>query len=115
MNRNDKGEEKEVKGLCEFLKYDQNPLLIVCRVKEEGINWLKEIREELTFQVSSYLYNYRIQPVKIEDKIETKGYGSTISFYTPKILDFSKNTESIDVLFDLAKNQYYNGLSGQAR
>lgn len=111
MNRNDKSEEKEVEGYCDFLKYDQNHLLIVCRVEEEGINWLKEIREEIIIKDASYLYNYRIQPVNNGDKIEIKGSGSYISFYTPKILDFSKNTEFIDVLLCVGNNQYYNGIT----
>ena len=77
---------------CVFRKYDDNPLLIVCSFSNEGENWLKEITEEKTYNDSNVKYNFRIQPVKNEEKIIDKTASGTLIFrVAPSVLDFTKS------------------------
>ena len=78
MNENDKGEKKEAEGSCNFLKYDNNPLYLVCWVNGEKTNWLNEITAVEKVENYHIQYNYKIQPVKNEAKIQYKGTGSFI-------------------------------------
>ena len=63
-------EKGEHENDCLLRKYDAHPLLITCSMKYNGKNWLKEIKEEKQFINSHIKYNFRIQPVKNEEKIE---------------------------------------------
>jgi hypothetical protein len=76
---------------CSFRKYENNPLLLVCWVKD-GVFWLKEIKEEIILDNINIKYNFRIQPVNnIKKIISDRGEkGSFIMFLYPEILDFTK-------------------------
>ena len=60
MNENDKGEKKQTEKSCGFLKYDNNPLYLVCWVNGEKANWLDEITAEEKIEKYHIQYNYKI-------------------------------------------------------
>jgi len=64
---NQKNEDKEFRYL--FRKYDNNPLLLICRPFEEGEFWLVETRNEIKITSHSIKYNFIIEPSNINDKI----------------------------------------------
>ena len=78
---------------CSIRKYEINPLLITCVMNNDGIYHLKEINEEIQFIKAHLRYNFRIQPVKNEEKIylSDKNKGTWILWLCPKVLDFTKN------------------------
>ena len=67
---NEKGETASSE--CKIKKDEGMPLLVLCNPRLDGISWLKEIKEEKIFSESSIKYNFRIQPVKNEEKIRCK-------------------------------------------
>jgi hypothetical protein len=81
----------EKESSCSFRKYENNPLLLVCFVKD-GVFWLKEIEEEIILDDINIKYNFRIQPVNNNKKIisDRGEKGSFIFFLFPEILDFTK-------------------------
>ena len=109
LNKDNEGTITEIESGCSFVKYDGNPLYLICLTNYEGTNWLKEIENELIINNQNIQYNYRIQPVKNEEKIETKETGSVIVFYHPTILDFSKNNGPLSILYF---TEFPNNLDG---
>ena len=81
----------EKSSKCSFRKYENSPLLLVCFV-EDGIFWLKDIKEEIILDDINIKYNFRIQPVTNTKKIisDRNENGSFIFFLYPEILDFTK-------------------------
>ena len=111
INKDSSGTESEMKGECSFLKYDNNPLFLVCWVNKEGENRLKEITEEIIINDKNVLYNNRIQPVKNDEIIQYHGSGSFFSWYYPKVLDFSQNDNNISIIYNIENPNSLNGLS----
>ena len=111
INKNSEGIEDEYNSKCKFRKYDANPLIIICWINYPGTNWLKEIKEEKLIDNNNILYNFRIQPVKNEDKIDYDGASSIIKEYYPKILDFTKKDGPLYVYFRLEIVEGLNGLT----
>ena len=111
INKNSEGIEDEYDSKCKFRKYDANPLIIICSINYPGTNWLKEIKEEKLIDNNNILYNFRIQPVKNEDKIDYDGTSSKIKEYYPKILDFTKKDGPLYVYFRLQTVEGLNGLT----
>ena len=111
MNENDKGEKKEAEGSCNFLKYDNNPLYLVCWINGEKINWLNEITSEEKVENKNILYNYKIQKLKNEEKIQYKGDGSFIYRYHPKVIDFTKNSGPISIIYWIEDPKNLKGLT----
>ena len=111
INKDDEGIECEFPNECYFFKYDNYPLYIACFVNQEGENKLVEIEKEIKFEKYSELYNYRIQPVKNNEIIKHKGYGSFIYWYYPKVLDFTKNTGNTSILFNIENPDSLDGLT----
>ena len=76
---------------CYIKKYEDNPLLITCSPPNIGKFWLKEIKKEIIINDTNIRYNFRIQPVKNEERIYHSGKdkGSWIVWLYPEILDFS--------------------------
>jgi hypothetical protein len=100
INENDKGEKIEKENSCNFLKYDNNPLYLVCWANGEGKNRLKEIKEEITIKDNNIQYDYKIKPVNNEEKIQySSPSGSFIFWYYPKVLDFTKNSGPISIYY----------------
>jgi hypothetical protein len=117
---------------CTFKKYDDNPLLIICTSPVPSLGkffYLKEIKEEIIYNDTHIRYNFRIQPVKNEEKIyySENDKGDYIKMLCPEILDFlkkdslyidyvSSNTDSLKgITFnkdkgDLSCEQIINGL-----
>jgi len=96
---------------CVFRKYDDNPLLIVCSFSNEGENWLKEITEEKTYNDSNVKYNFRIQPVKNEEKIIDKTASGTLIFrVAPSVLDFTKS-DSLTIDYAMESPKSLTGLT----
>ena len=108
-NKNSEGIEDEYDAKCIFRKYDANPLLILCWLNYPGTNWLKEIKEEKLIDDNNILYNFRIQPVKNEDKIDydEKNFLSIFTNY-PRVLDFTKNDDSLFIYLHMASTDYYS-------
>jgi len=76
---------------CSFRKYENTALLLVCWA-EDGVFWLKEIKEEIILNDINIKYNFRIQPVNNIKKIITdrREKGSFIFYLYPEVLDFTK-------------------------
>ena len=127
-----KNENGSSTGKCTFKKYDDNPLLIICKSPVPSLGkffYLKEIKEEIIYSDTNIRYNFRIQPVKNEEKIyySENDKGDYIKMLCPEILDFlkkdslyidyvSSNTDSLKgITFnkdkgDLSCEQIINGL-----
>ena len=104
--------EKEVKTQCSFVKYEINPLFLLCKIEDEGKYWLKEIKEEIIVDENNIQYNYKIQPVKLEEPIIIKGDGRFIYWSYPKVLDFTKTKDSLYVQYgSLDHPEYLKGLT----
>ena len=89
---------------CSFRKYNGFPLLILCNAEYEGTNVLNEITEEKIYNNINIKYNFRIQPVKNEEKIEGKQVGSSyIRYNYPYTLDFTKS-DSLSVNYHIEPN-----------
>ena len=98
---------------CSFRKYDENPLLIVCFINNEGTNWLKEITQEKIFDNLNIKYKFRIQTVNNEEKINCKtrtGMGTFIFYNYPYILDFTKS-DSLTVEYGMENPKSLVGLT----
>ena len=111
INKDSEGSESEFKGKCNFLKYDNNPLLLVCWVNGVGENRLNEITKEIIIENNNIQYNYRIQPVKNEELIHFKGEGSFISWNYPKVLNFSNNDGPKYIEMSIENPNYLNGFT----
>ena len=97
---------------CLFRKYDNSPLLLVCQINKEGINWLKEINEEkIIYDDLNVKYNFRIQPVKNQEKIKYKKEQCAYIYWVyPPVLDFTKN-DSLTIEYGLANPNSLNGIT----
>ena len=106
-------EKEEIEHLCNFRKYENTPLLIICEVESQGTFWLKNIEREIKLEEEINMkYNFRIQPVKINEKIYTNTdvSQSYIYFDYPEILDFTQNFFMF-VEFFIEEPQLVNGLT----
>ena len=93
---------------CTFIKGGINPMLISCLLErknnDEYIS-IKEIEEEIINE-ESIIYNFRIQPVKIEEKCKIfySFYSDIIGIY-PEVLDFqSKDSYEIEIYSNSPEN-----------
>ena len=115
INKNEQGTQKESSSSCNFLKYDNNPLYLVCFARVEGDKgtiWMKEITQETEIKDHNIQYDYKIQKVKNEEKINyERSTGSFIMWYYPKELDFKKNSGPISVIYSLEGNKGLDGLT----
>ena len=102
-------------GGCLIGKHEINPLLITCFMENDGINHLKEIKEEIQFKNAHLKYNFRIQPVKNEEKIyfSEQGKGSWITWLYPKVLDFTKNA-SLYIYYETERSESLSSLIGMS-
>ena len=82
------------------MKYDNNPLLLICNVDDEGIYWLKQITKEKIINDTNIQYNFRIQQVDNKEKFQVlkQKNSALINYYYPKVLDFTKSN-SLSVQF----------------
>ena len=99
---------------CSFSKYDNKPLLLLCfytRSEDQEELSLKEITDEIEIKDEYFLYNYKIQPVKIEDKIIFNGKGSYIYLYYPQILHFSEKNDTKSIYYYINSANYLTGLT----
>ena len=95
---------------CLLRKNDNYPLFVICMVPYSGTSWLKEIKKEIVLNNANVRYNFRIQPVKNEEKIYSGGDGSGtfIMWSYPEVLDFTKN----DNLYIDYKSMAPNNIKG---
>ena len=108
---------------CSFRKYDNSSLLLLCLINEEGIYHLKTIPEEIIYDDINIKYNFRIQPVSNEEKINciASKKGTFIYSFYPEVLDFSNSdmlfveyiTENPDYLTGITFNENEEDLSCQ--
>ena len=86
---------------CEFRKYNDSPLLILCySYYEEKTYVLKEITQEIIVDDLNVKYNFRIQPTSNNEPIQFSGKESdSILMMYPNILDFKlKDIYSINII-----------------
>ena len=86
---------------CEFRKYNDSPLLILCySYYEEKTYVLKEITQEIIVDDLNVKYNFRIQPMSNNEPIQFSGKESdSILMMYPNILDFKlKDIYSINII-----------------
>lgn len=108
----EKETDNEVTTSCSFVKYENNPLFLLCKMEEEGTFYLKEIGQEIRVDDNNIQYNYKIQSVKREDPISIKGDGRFITFSYPKILDFTKNNDPLYIQYGSHDHlEYLKGLT----
>ena len=106
---NEKGET--ARSECIIKKDDGMPLLVLCNPRLDGISWLKEIKEEKIFRESSIKYNFRIQPVKNEEKIRCKrDIGTFVYSRYPNVLDFTQK-DSLFVEYFTNNPEYFKGIT----
>ena len=79
---------------CYLKKTIKDPLLILCK-GDFSKNYLGEIKEEVILNNSNIKYNFFIQPVVNNEKVDFNGYFITALFQFPKILDFHLSDELI--------------------
>ena len=92
-------------------KYNEFPLLIVCYVSQVGKVSLKEITQEIVLDNLNIKYNFRIQPVKNVDIIDSaRASGIFIIYNYPYVLDFSKS-DSLTVLYSMENPKSLTGLT----
>ena len=84
---------------CRIKKSIQTPLLIICFINKNGTYYLKNITEEIILDNINVKYNFRIQPVYIEDIFEVEGVGNYIKFSNPMVLNY--------YLYDTINIDYY--------
>ena len=94
---------------CHFMKYDANPLLLLCFASEEGTFRLKNIKDEIIIKNFSIKYNYIIQKVENNDTIKYTRTGSFIYWYYPKVLNF-QDGDNIIMYFFVQNSSDLNGL-----
>jgi len=102
MNKIKDSKEEEKETFCRFIKYDNNPLILLCKSNCEGTNWIKTTTNEKIVDNLGFQYTFRIQPITNDEKFETFGLGSYIDWRYPNELDFTKtnDTLSFDLYFD---------------
>jgi hypothetical protein len=86
---------------CFFRKYDDTPVLLLCGIRDYSTNemYLSEIENETIFDHINIKYNFRIQPVKNNQKIIFKDTGEFLPILNyPKILDFT-NQDTLNITF----------------
>ena len=96
---------------CSFRKYNKFPLLMVCYVSQVGKVSLKEITQEIVLDNLNIKYNFRIQPVKNVDIIDSaRASGTFIIYNYPYVLDFSQS-DSLTVLYSMENPKSLTGLT----
>ena len=86
---------------CSFVKFKLTPLRIICKKMFDFELTLDEIKEEFIFNDLNYKYDFRIQPVKNEEKINIlkDKYNSYVYWINPNHLDFRNNKSyTIDIV-----------------
>ena len=104
IKNKDQENEKEEKKSCELVKYDNNPLLILCWIGTEGISSLKEITQEIILNDINFQYNFRIQPAKNNETSMYIGKGVGLAWNYPRVLDFKKNNGPLYINYQLGEN-----------
>ena len=103
---------------CKFIKGENHPMLVACLLEElkedtypENLS-LNEIKREIIFDESSVIYEFRIQPVKIDKKcnfVSDYLYSEIVGNY-PEVLDF-KSKESCEIEIYMQNPEYIDGLT----
>ena len=76
---------------CIFKKTDDKPLLLLCEARNEGEDYLSDIKEEKIIYSSHIKYNFIVLPVSNHEVFTVKDRGTLIAAHYPDILDFSLN------------------------
>ena len=106
INQNNEKKDKE----CMLRKYEQNPLYIVCLIKEEGTFYLNQITEEIKVNDINLKYNFKIKPVNCNETFEYKGEGSMLYYYYPEILDFT-NKDTFNIIYHAGAPKNIQGIT----
>ena len=106
---NDNGDTSSCE--CSLKKYDNYPLYITCFMRLDGKNRLKEIESEINILDANIRYNFRIQPVKNEEKIRCKrDIGTFVYSRYPNVLDFTQK-DSLFVEYFTDNPGYFKGIT----
>lgn len=108
--QNESGETET--SSCGLLKHDETPLLIYCSPELEGTSWLKEITTEKIYDDIFFKYNFRIQPVKNNEKIiyQRDNKNTFVYWNYPKTLNFVEN-DTLIVDYGPYNPDYFNGIT----
>ena len=82
----------DISNNCYFRKFNDHPLLYLCRIDEITEEPFKfgNISEEMILNNLHYKYNFRIKPFEELYKVNISGYGTKINLFFPEVLDFTK-------------------------
>ena len=107
------GQVQEEDGRCNFMKYENTALLLVCWMSGGDNFWLKDITNEIIINGYYIKYNFRIQPVNKPDKVEygQDAGGSFIEWYYPKVLNFKENEGPLYIEYNIESPNSLNGLT----
>ena len=95
---------------CYFKKYDDNPLLYLCKFDETPKEPFKfgNLSNELILNNMHYKYNFRIQPFDGIYNVNIKGKVKNANLFLPKVLDFT-SLDTLNITIVMSLNSYETG------
>ena len=95
---------------CGFVKYEKNPLLLVCEANEK-ITSLGKIENVIKIDNINIKYNFMIQPVTNNEiiKVDNSINDTYFTLFYPEVLDFT-SSDSLKIVFALEKKYNLSGL-----
>ena len=79
---------------CKLIKTTEKPLLIICKMNDEGSFSLGKIDNEIKLEDINYKYNFLISKVDYNDEFTISGTSTSIIFAYPKELDLNSTKEA---------------------
>ena len=90
---------------CFMKKSEDKHLIILCEVLNPGHFTLPEIKNTIEISDINIKYNFLVQPVKNEDRIDINENGGSAVMYYPTTLDFNSGN-TLKVQFFTNRNDY---------
>ena len=97
-------------AFCGFVKYEKNPLLMVCEANEK-IRSLGKIEKAIEVNDINIKYNYKIQPVTNNEiiKVNSSINDTYFTLIYPEVLDFT-SSDSLKIVLAIEKKYNLTGL-----
>ena len=100
-NNNDNYNFASTDKNCKLKKSTETPLLIICKMYEEGSFNLGKIENVINLEDINYKFNFLISKGEYYDEFSVSGISSNIDYVYPKVLDLrSKNQIYIEYYLD---------------
>ena len=95
---------------CYFKKYDDYPLLYLCKFDEAPKEPFKfgNLEDELIFNNMHYKYNFRIQPFEEIYNVSITGKQNNVNLILPEVLDFT-SVDTLTITIVMSLNSYESG------